>query len=224
MRIPSDNKPGYERARAVEPEIARNYVAHTYVADPEADALMLELASLDPFEMRQLLQAAMDDDEDGLKQAPAVLREFFDGLTPPDWVDLSEFPAGVRMFHRNSKVILASFVSGVLIEGFMTNISKSFFITGRVRDQGVRRLATEQPAFSRVFSAGRIREIRGWLEIICEDSLDSCASEAASRRIGRMGRRRLGCSVEFSPFGFRDYRVFCEVARAYEKVRGELHG
>ena len=140
MRIPTDNIAGYEKARAIEPSVADNYVAHLYTADPEADALMLELADLDAFEMRKLLQAAMDNDADKLKEAPAILRDFFDGMTPPNWVDLSEFSAGVRMFHRNSKVILASFVSGVLIEGFMTNISKSFFITGRVRDQGVRRL------------------------------------------------------------------------------------
>ena len=163
MRIPSDNKPGYERARVVEPEIARNYIAHTYVADPEADALMLELADLDPFEMRQLLQAAMDNDEDGLKGAPTILRDFFDSMTLPDWVDLSEFPAGVQMFHRNSKVILASFVSGVLIEGFMTNISKSFFITGRVRDQGVRRLQQNNRHLVECFLPGGLeRHGDGW--------------------------------------------------------------
>ena len=44
------------------------------------------------------------------------------------------------MFHRNSQLVLAAFVAGVLIEGFTTNIAKSFLITGRVRDQGVRRL------------------------------------------------------------------------------------
>ena len=31
-------------------------------------------------------------------------------------------------------------VGGVLVEGFSTNIAKSFFLTGRLRDQGVRRL------------------------------------------------------------------------------------
>ncbi len=163
MRIPSDNKPGYERARVVEPEIARNYIAHTYVADPEADALMLELANLNPFEMRRLLQAAMDHDDDGLKRAPTILRDFFDSMTPPDWVDVSEFSAGVRMFHRNSEVILASFVSGALIEGFMTNISKSFFITGRVRDQGVRRLQQNNRHLIECFLPGGLERYGdGW--------------------------------------------------------------
>ena len=163
MRIPSENKTGYERARVVEPDVARNYIAHTYVADPEADALMLELSKLDPFEMRQFIQAAMDIDEEGLKGAPAVLRDFFDSMTPPDWVDISEFSPGVRMFHRNSKVILASFVSGVLIEGFMTNISKSFFITGRVRDEGVRRLQQNNRHLVECFLPGGLeRHGDGW--------------------------------------------------------------
>lgn len=163
MRIPSDNQPGYKRARLVDSEVASNYIAHTYVADPDADALMSELSDLDPFEIRMLLQAAMDDDEDALKQAPAVLRDFFDDMTPPDWVDLSKFAPSVRMFHRNSKVILASFVSGVLIEGFMTNISKSFFITGRVRDQGVRRLQQNNRHLIECFlPSGLERHADGW--------------------------------------------------------------
>ena len=56
--------------------------------------------------------------------------------TPPDWVNQSDFRPGVRMFHRNSPVVLASMLAGTLVEGFSTNISKSFFITGRLRDQG----------------------------------------------------------------------------------------
>ena len=68
---------------------------------------------------------------------PASLRNFFrEAETPPEWLDYSRFATGVRMFHRNSQVILVAFVAGVLIEGFTTNIAKSFFITGRVRDPG----------------------------------------------------------------------------------------
>ena len=58
--------------------------------------------------------------------------------TLPDWVDYSAFAPAVRMFHRNSGVILAAFVADVLIEGFTTNKAKSSFITGRVPDQGAR--------------------------------------------------------------------------------------
>ena len=60
--------------------------------------------------------------------------------SPPSWVNYDDYIPGGRMFLRNSQLTLAAFVAGVLVEGFVTNISKSLFITGRVRDQGVRRL------------------------------------------------------------------------------------
>ena len=47
--------------------------------------------------------------------------------TPPDWLDYSAFAPAVPMFYKNSQVILAAFVVGVLIEGFTTNIAQSFF-------------------------------------------------------------------------------------------------
>ena len=62
-----------------------------------------------------------------LRDAPASLRKFFkEAETPPEWLNYAAFAPGVRMFHRHSQVILAAFVAGVLIEGFTTNIAKSF--------------------------------------------------------------------------------------------------
>ena len=67
------------------------------------------------------------------------------------------------MFHRNSGVILAAFVAGVLIEGFTTNVAKSFFITGRVRDQGVRRLGQNNRHMLEIFLPGGLyRQGDGW--------------------------------------------------------------
>ena len=141
MQLPTAYIPGYERARAIYPETAANYVAHATIGDPDADALMDELSTLPPGEASDLIQAGMDNDQDILCDAPPTVRAFFDKLdNPPDWVDYSAFTPGIRMFHRNSKLILGAFVGGTLVEGFSTNISKSFFITGRLRDQGVRRL------------------------------------------------------------------------------------
>ena len=54
---------------------------------------------------------------------------------PPEWVDLPSFLPGCRMFHRNTRLVLAGMVGGVLVEGFSTNIAKSFFLTGRLRDR-----------------------------------------------------------------------------------------
>lgn len=142
MKIPSDYIHGYEKARAANPQAADNYVAHTLIGDPDADALVAELAPLGAQKSSRLINAAMTmKDMSVLVDAPPVLLEFFEkAARPPEWVDLDAFDAGIRMFHRNSRLILAAFIGGVLIEGFSTNISKSFNITGRLRDQGVRRL------------------------------------------------------------------------------------
>ena len=57
----------------------------------------------------------------------------------PFWDPAATGP-GIRSFHRHSDMILQAFAAGVLLEGFTTNIARSFIITGRLRDQGVRRL------------------------------------------------------------------------------------
>ena len=44
------------------------------------------------------------------------------------------------MFLLNSDQFLAGFAAGAIVEGFATRISKSFAITGRMIDDGVRRL------------------------------------------------------------------------------------
>ena len=67
------------------------------------------------------------------------------------------------MFYRNSQIVLAAFVAGVLIEGFTTNIAKSFFITGRVRDQGIRRLGQNNRHMMEIFlPGGMYRHGDGW--------------------------------------------------------------
>ncbi len=142
MKIPSDYAQGHEKARAINPQMADNYVAHTIIGDPDADALVAELAHLGPQQSSHLINAAMNmKDVAALIDAPPILMDFFEkAARPPDWVDFEKFNSGIRMFHRNSRLVLGAFVGGVLVEGFSTNISKSFNITGRLRDQGVRRL------------------------------------------------------------------------------------
>ncbi len=163
MKIPTDNIAGFEKAVEVDSGVAKNYVAHAYVGDPEGDALMAELSEYDHAEVREFLRAGMDRDQSALSRGPDEVRAFFESIVPPPWYDPSEFAAGIRMFHRNSKVILAAFVGGVLIEGFTTNISKSFFITGRVRDQGVRRLQQNNRHLVESFIPGGLdRDSDGW--------------------------------------------------------------
>ncbi len=165
MKMPTDYTIGYEKARAVAPDIADKYIAHTFIGDPLGEAMMEDLAEFTPQESERLIQAAMNQEgEEALRNAPASLREFFrDAETPPEWLDYAAFAPGVRMFHRNSQVILGAFVAGVLIEGFTTNIAKSFFITGRVRDQGVRRLGQNNRHMMEIFLPnGMYRYGDGW--------------------------------------------------------------
>ena len=165
MNIPTDYKQGYEKAYTAAPDIAANYVKHTLIGDPLGEAMVEDLAKLDTKESTRLIQAAMNsENEEALRDAPASLLEFFrDAETPPEWLDYAAFAPGVRMFYRNASVILAAFVAGVLIEGFTTNIAKSFFITGRVRDQGIRRLGQNNRHMMEIFLPGGLyRHGDGW--------------------------------------------------------------
>ncbi|MYB44266.1 MAG: DUF2236 domain-containing protein [Acidimicrobiia bacterium] len=164
MRIPTDYAAGYAEARLVDAELARNYIAHTVVGDPVADAFIAEIDKLPVEEANRLITAGMRRNEEILSRGPSFVREFFDPMnTPPDWVDQSDFRPGVRMFHRNSPVVLASMLAGTLVEGFSTNISKAFFITGRLRDQGVRRLKQNNRHMVEIFMPGGLeRAGDGW--------------------------------------------------------------
>ena len=60
MNIPTDYEPGYEKARAVAPDIADNYVAHTLIGDPLAEAMTEDLAEFSSEESRRLIEAAIE--------------------------------------------------------------------------------------------------------------------------------------------------------------------
>ena len=84
--IPTDYKPSYEKARAVAPEIASNYVAHTLIGDPLGEAMTADLAELSTEEQERLIRAAMEEEgEEAPRDAPESLREFFkDAETTPE--------------------------------------------------------------------------------------------------------------------------------------------
>lgn len=140
--IPSDYVASYGRGRAVDPERAWNYIVHTMIGDPVCDEMMVQLAEVPLRDSDRLIRAAIEDPDDpALKDAPSGVHAFIEELeTVPGWVDYDGFAGGVRAFHRDSSACLAAMLGGVLVEGFSTTIAKSFFITGRLRDQGVRRL------------------------------------------------------------------------------------
>ena len=166
MKLPTDyENPGVTRARQLEPEMAENYLAHTVIGDPVADAAVEALAALDRGQSTRMIAAFVNSSgPDTWPEAPTAVREFFvDATTPPDWLDLAALAPGVRMFHRNTKLVLASMVAAVLVEGFASNISQSFFITGRLRDQGVRRLQQNNRHMVEIFFPGGMESYGdGW--------------------------------------------------------------
>ncbi len=164
MDMPIDYRAGYGKARAIDPVLASSYVAHTLIGDPQADAFVEELFTLGRAGMGNVLKAAIEQDTAALRNRPVVVREFFKGIEdPPDWVDFDAFGPGIRMFHRNSRLILGAFAAGTLVEGLSTNIAKSFFITGRLRDQGVRRLRQNNRHMVEIFMPGGLeRHGDGW--------------------------------------------------------------
>ena len=164
MRIPTDYEDGYKAARLLDPELADRYIALTTMGDPAADELTEELSSLPRGKVHGYIEAAMNRDEGALADAPQAIREFFDlKARQPDWLDLSSHGSGTRLFFREAKLMLGGLLGGVLVEGFSTNIAKSFVITGRLRDQGVRRLRQNNRHVTEIFMPGGLeRDSDGW--------------------------------------------------------------
>ncbi|MCY3753123.1 MAG: oxygenase MpaB family protein [Alphaproteobacteria bacterium] len=161
---PSAYVEGHATARPVDPDAADTYIAHTTIGDPELDPVMEELADLPPADMGRFIAAGIDRQAGILREAPGALRDFFEGIDgAPGWVDHESFKPGVRAFHANATSILDAFVAGTLIEGFATTISKSFFMTGRVMERGVRRLRQNNRHQVEIFyPEGLRRENDGW--------------------------------------------------------------
>ena len=127
--------------------------------------MVADLRSLEPEEQARLIGLGLEGSDGGsLLAAPESVRKFFDSYAePPDWVDVNSFFPGCRMFHRNTPLVLAGMVGGVLVEGFSTNIAKSFFMTGRLRDQGMRRLKQNNRHMLEIFMPGGMdKHSDGW--------------------------------------------------------------
>ncbi len=162
--MPTDYIAGYDDAYARDPELTDRYVEHAWIGDPLADAMTDALAELPHEEANRITTAAMNEEYDQIKDAPKEVFEFFESYKDtPAWLDKSKFTPGYRLFHRNSTTVLASMLGGVLIEGFSTNIAQSFFITGRLREMGIRRLKQNNRQLIEIFLPGGLdRQGDGW--------------------------------------------------------------
>ena len=163
--LPTENRPNVEKAMAYNPDLASAYLRHTLIGDPLMDEMAEELAPVPQADLTRFIHAGMEQDVEVMRAAPKVLRDFFIDYPPPEppRLDYEEFAPGIRAFHRDSGLILAGFAAGVLVDGFGTLIAKSFVMTGRVFDSGVRRLRQNNRHFLEVFFPGGLeRAGDGW--------------------------------------------------------------
>ena len=157
LHVPSAFVPGYEKARLIDPGLTDRYAAHLWVGDPLADAVMKDVGGLDGKETARLIGGAIELDERVLRDAPQSLQDLIHEVTTvPAWYDPVAGQRGCTAFLRNSDNVLAAFVAGAIVEGFATMISKSFAITGRLIDDGVRRLKQNIRHLMDIFMPGGV--------------------------------------------------------------------
>ncbi|MFD1624355.1 oxygenase MpaB family protein [Azospirillum griseum] len=164
MIIPSDYRTGFATAQRIDADLATLYVRHTTIGDPAADAVMEAFRAHPGPLQRDWMRRGIEDGPSALSDAPDAVRAFFADIeTPPPWFSPDRALPGCRAFHRNSEMFLGAFVAAVLVEGFSTLISKSFSITGRLVDQGVRRLKQNNLHLVEIFLPGGLeRHGEGW--------------------------------------------------------------
>ncbi len=161
-QVPSAYTAQYPKAREHSQSRADNYMRHTTVGDPELDPVMEELISMRPDDLHRFIGAGIEQETETLRKAPRALRDFFDDLRDPEWLDHEAFRPGVRVFHANADLMLVAFVTGVLVEGFSTMIAKSFNITQRVASTS-RRLRQNNRQLMEIFYPGGLqRDGDGW--------------------------------------------------------------
>ena len=164
LKTPTDYEHGYQKARGIDPVLADSYMAHAYIGDPMADAMVETLSAMPRTEGYRLIGAGINQNAEALLDAPQEVREFFDAIDqPPDWLPHADFAPGILSFHRGSDLIMQALVGGSLIEGFSSNIARSFDITGRLRSQGLRRLEQNNRHMLEIFLPGGLERYGdGW--------------------------------------------------------------
>ena len=183
MQIPSSYQPGYKEALQTDPDLAKTYIQHTLIGDADADALIDAISDFDYEQQGEIIRAGMNLDEEKLRDAPQAVRVFFEKVgTPPAWFDPESVYPGCRGFQAYSDLFLTSFVVDIIVQGFTTLISQSFFTTGRLTDQGVRRLKQNIRHLLEIMLPGGLERYgEGWKRI-CPSAAGACTGQATSSR------------------------------------------
>ncbi len=167
MEIPADYRQGQEKARAFDPELSQIYLRNTLVGDPISDAAMEALAKLSPGKSspHKIISACMEQDKEGMREAPAELREFFEFVSsPPDHVVIDPETAKVaaHAFFKNSDLIVIATLLDAHISGLVEGIGRMFNHTGRATGN-TRRLRQNARHILDIFMPGGLeRTGDGW--------------------------------------------------------------
>ncbi|NKC30406.1 oxygenase MpaB family protein [Falsiroseomonas selenitidurans] len=164
MDGPSAYHDGHALARRIDPEMADRYLRHTLIGDPQADAAWKAMKGHPAAKQNEWIRLAIEEGPAAIPDAPQALRDLIaEAEIVPPWFDSKATLPACRAFHRDSGMIIVAFVGAVLIEGFATLVSKSFSITGRLVDQGLRRLKQNNRHLVEVFLPGGLdRHGEGW--------------------------------------------------------------
>ena len=168
IKIPSAYQAGYEKASALNPDLAAKYIEHTVRDDPVADAVIESLAPFDHGQVHRFIKAGMDQNAELLAKAPRVLRDFFEELeTPPAWFDRDAVLPGHQAFHDYSDLFIPAFFVATL-QNATSLISKAFYTTGRVLSgYGPRRIRQNTWHFIEIMLPGSLeRQSDGWKQSV----------------------------------------------------------
>lgn len=155
MSFPSAYRTEQTWPDATQAAVARRYLDHVWQGDPLGDAVVAAMEGAPQSTQQRWLRLGLEAGPEAIPDAPAVLRELLaESAIEPPWFDPALAAAGARGFHGNTQAFLAAFVASVLIEGFATLIAKSFNLTGRLQDQGIRRLMENNRHLAEIFLPG----------------------------------------------------------------------
>ena len=87
IHSPSAYSEGYAKARLHDQAAADNYIKHTTMGDSVLDPIMEELSSLSPAVLHHFIWAGIEQQDEALRKAPRILRDFFETIDqPPPWL------------------------------------------------------------------------------------------------------------------------------------------
>ena len=137
--IPLAYRDGYERAVAINPDFAANYIHNTTVGDPLADAVVKALAPLTGQEINHIMTTGLDRGTETDPNTLPVLNDLIESLDKvPSWFDHDAALPGRLALYRHVDLFIIGLIF-VSLQNFNSLMSRVFFLTGQgTTQQGLR--------------------------------------------------------------------------------------